>query len=151
MPLCLLFVVTSIAVAIGQQKSPAEYEAMKTKKLAEKSHFEKIIDRELPATIVYENDYVVAFTPLKNQAPVHYLIVPKKRINTVNDITQADVLMMGHLFLAAKVVAEKAGVAESGYRLAVNTNRDAGQSEFHLHMHLLGGEFVGPMTNETKK
>jgi len=140
---------TCLSTAFAQQKSVAEYAEMKAKKVSEKSPFEKIIDRELPATIVYENEYVIAFVPLKNQAPVHYLIVPKKRINTVNDISEADVLLMGHLFLAAKAVAEKAGVAESGYRLAINTNRDAGQSEFHLHMHLLGGTFVGPMTGNT--
>lgn len=138
-----------LSVAFAQQKSVAEYAALKAKKISEKSPFEKIIDRELPATIVYENEYVIAFVPLKNQAPVHYLIVPKKRINTVNDLTEADALLMGHMFLAAKAVAEKAGVSESGYRLAINTNRDAGQSEFHLHMHLLGGTFVGPMTGNT--
>lgn len=133
--------------ALAQQKSVEEYTAIKARKVSEKSPFEKIIDRELPANIVYENEYVIAFQPLKNQAPVHYLIVPKKRINTVNDMTEADVLLMGHLFLAAKVVAEKMGVSETGYRLAVNTNRDAGQSEFHVHMHLLGGANVGPMTS----
>ena len=142
-----LFVLVTTTAAIAQQKSPAEYQAMKEKKLSEKSAFQKIIDRELPATIVYENDYVIAFIPLKTQAPVHYLIVPKKRLNTVNDVTEADIMMMGHLFLAAKKVAEKFGVAETGYRLAINTNRDAGQIEFHLHMHLLGGEFLGPMAN----
>ena len=143
----IYLVVFSAATAFAQQNSPAEYQAMKQKKLNEKSAFQKIIDRELPATIVYENDYVIAFIPLKPQAPVHYLIVPKKRINTVNDVTKEDIMMMGHLFLAAKKVAEQFGVAETGYRLAINTNRDAGQSEFHLHMHLLGGEFLGPMTN----
>ncbi len=140
----LMLVLTGV---LAQQKSVEEYVEMKASKLASKSPFEKIIDRELPATIVYENDYVIAFKPLKNQAPVHYLIVPKKRINTVNEVTEADVMTLGHLFLAAKVVAEKMGVAESGYRLVVNTNRDAGQSEFHVHMHLLGGAYVGPMVN----
>lgn len=147
-PTALLTFLLLISVIVSAQQKPvAEYRAMKENKLNEKSPFEKIIDRELPASIIYENDYVIAFVPLKNQTPVHYLIVPKKRINTVNDITDADVLIMGHLFLAAKIVAEKAGVAETGYRLAINTNRDAGQSEFHLHMHLLAGTYVGPMTN----
>lgn len=129
----------------SQSLSVEAYNEMKAKKLAEKSPFEKIVDRELPATIVYENDYVIAFIPLRPQAPVHYLIVPKKRINTVNDVTDTDVVILGQMFLAAKEVAKKFGVDETGYRLAVNTNRDAGQSEFHLHMHLLGGEFLGPM------
>ena len=145
--LLTLFFLASLISTMAQSLSVEEYAAMKARKIAEKSPFEKIADRELPATIVYENDYVIAFKPLKNQAPVHYLIVPKKRINTINEVTETDVLTLGHLFLAAKVVAEKMGVAETGYRLAVNTNRDAGQSEFHVHMHLLGGEFVGPMVN----
>lgn len=143
-----LLIVTSV---IAQQKTEVEYADMKQKKLAEKSPFEKIIDRELPASIIYENEFVIAFIPLRPQAPVHYLIVPKKRINTVNDVSESDLIIMGHLFLAAKKVAEKTGVAETGYRLAVNTNRDAGQSEFHLHMHLLGGTFVGPMTNKVSE
>lgn len=119
---------------------------MRAKKLAEKSPFEKIVARELPATIVFENDHVIAFIPLRPQAPVHYLIVPKKRINTANDVTEADAVILAQMFLAAKEVAKKFGVDETGYRLAINTNRDAGQSEFHLHLHLLGGEFLGPMT-----
>jgi histidine triad (HIT) family protein len=131
----------------AQKLTVEEYATMKSGKLSEKSPFEKIVDRELPATIVFENEHVVAFVPLKPQARVHYLIVPKKRINTVNDVTESDVEVMGRLFLAAKAVAEKTGIAESGYRLAINTNRDAGQSEFHVHMHLLGGEFLGPMTS----
>lgn len=134
--------------ALAQTQTAEEYAAMKARKVAEKSPFEKIVDRELPATIVYENDHVIAFKPLRDQSPVHYLIVPKKRINTVNEVTESDVLALGHLFLAAKIVAEKAGVEETGYRLVVNTNRDAGQSEFHLHMHLLGGTYVGPMVNK---
>lgn len=140
----------SMFIALAQKQTPEEYEAMKAKKQGEKSPFEKIVDRELPATIVYENEHVIAFIPLRPQAPVHYLIVPKKRINTVNDITEADVTVLGQMFLAAKEIARKFGVAETGYRLAVNTNRDAGQSEFHLHMHMLGGEFLGPM-REVKK
>jgi histidine triad (HIT) family protein len=142
----LLTILTSSASCWAQQKSIPEYQAMKEKKLNEKSPFEKIVARELPATIVYENDFVIAFIPLKPQAAVHYLIVPKKRINTVNDATDADITALGHMFLAAKEVAKKFGVAETGYRLAINTNRDAGQSEFHLHMHLLGGEFLGKMS-----
>ena len=131
----------------SQKLTVAEYAVMKAQKESEKSLFEKIVDRELPATIVYEDEHVIAFVPLRPQAKVHYLIVPKKRINTVNDVTASDIEIMGRLFLAARAVAEIAGIAETGYRLAVNTNRDAGQSEFHLHMHLIGGEFVGPMTN----
>lgn len=135
--------------SFSQTLSVEAYREMKAKKLAEKSAFEKIVARELPATIVFENDKVIAFVPLRPQAPVHYLIVPKKRFNTANDITEADADILAQMFLAAKEVAKEFGVDESGYRLAINTNRNAGQSEFHLHMHLLGGEFLGPMS--TKK
>jgi len=146
----ILFVALSCVQARAQQHTPEEYKEMKAKKLAEKSPFEKIVDRELPATIVYENDYVIAIVPLRSQAPVHYLIIPKKRLPTVNDITEADVPALGQMFLAAKEIARKFGVADTGYRLVINTNRDASQSEFHLHMHLLGGEYLGPM-REVKK
>ncbi len=142
----LILLLALLPMTLAAQKlSVEEYAKMKAGKLAEKSPFEKIADRELPATIVYENDDVIAFIPLRPQAPVHYLIVPKKRIATVNDITDSDAVLLGKLFIAARDIAAKFGVAETGYRLAVNTNRDAGQSEFHLHVHLLGGEFLGPM------
>lgn len=146
-PIMMMSILLLASAGFAQKLTIEEYAAMKAKKVEEKSPFEKIVDRELPATIVFENDDVIAFVPLRPQAKVHYLIVPKKRINTINDVSEKDVELMGKLFIAAKAVAEKAGIAESGYRLAINTNRDAGQSEFHVHMHLLGGEFVGPMTN----
>lgn len=125
-----------------------EYTRQKKQKLAVKSPFEKIIDRELPATIVYENEYVIGFVPLENQAPVHFLIVPKKRIPTVNEVTEDDVLMLGHMFVAAGAIAKEYGVAETGYRLAINNNEDSGQSVFHIHMHLLGGMKTGPMVDQ---
>lgn len=125
-----------------------EYTKQKEQKLAVKSPFEKIIDRELPATIVYENEYVIGFVPLGNQAPVHYLIVPKKRIPTVNEVTEDDALMLGHMFIAAREIAKEFGVAETGYRLAINNNEDSGQSVFHIHMHLLGGMKTGPMVDQ---
>jgi len=143
--LCAILLAAA-SLVYSQEKTPAQYQQEKEKKLQEKSPFEKIIDREQYATIVYENEFVVAFSNIKDQAPVHYLIVPKKRIATVNDITEKDVTALGHLFLAAKELALKAGIAESGFRLSVNTNRDAGQSVFHLHMHLLGGHNLGAMT-----
>ncbi|MEQ9301950.1 MAG: histidine triad nucleotide-binding protein [Cyclobacteriaceae bacterium] len=127
----------------------AEYNKKKEQKLSVKSPFEKIIDRELPATIVYENEYVIGFVPLGNQAPVHYLIVPKKRIPTVNDVTEEDAMMLGHMFIAAREIAKEFGVAETGYRLAINNNEDSGQSVFHIHMHLLGGMETGPMVDQT--
>jgi len=127
----------------------AEFMKMKAEKLAVPSPFEKIVSGEEKAEIVYQDDYVVAFAPLRLQAAVHYLIVPRKRIPTLNDATDADAMILGHLLLAAKKLAKDHGVAESGYRIAINTNEDAGQSVFHLHIHLLGGMALGPMVPQT--
>ncbi|MFD2513145.1 histidine triad nucleotide-binding protein [Pontibacter locisalis] len=118
--------------------------------MAEGSIFSKIIKREAPATIVYEDDDVIAFVPNRLQAPVHLLIVPKKEIPTINDITEEDAMLLGKLFLVAKKLAKENGIAETGYRLAMNINEDAGQSVFHLHMHLLGGKKLGPMVTQTE-
>ena len=129
-----------------------EYQKKKAEKIDQGSVFTKIINRELPATIVYEDDDVIAFVPLRLQAPVHLLIVPKKEIHTINDISEEDTMILGKLFLAAKKLAKLKGIAETGYRLSMNINEDAGQSVFHLHMHLLGGTKLGPMvTQKTNK
>lgn len=107
--------------------------------------FKKIIDKEIPADIVYEDDLVLAFRDINPQAPVHIVIVPKKEIPTVNDVTQADEATLGRLFIAAAQIAREQGIAESGYRLMVNVNKDGGQEVFHLHMHIMGGRPLGPM------
>jgi histidine triad (HIT) family protein len=107
--------------------------------------FSKIIAKEIPADIVYEDEDVLAFNDINPIAPVHILIIPKKEIATVNDVQDEDAAMLGKLFIAAKKVAAEQGVAASGYRLMVNCNNDAGQDVFHLHMHLLGGRKLGPM------
>lgn len=109
------------------------------------SLFTRIIAREIPATIVYEDDLVIAFEDIHPLAPVHILIVPKKEIATVNDVTPADEPMLGRLFSAAAQIAREKGIAEGGYRLIMNCNKDGGQEIFHLHLHLLGGERIGPM------
>ncbi|MBS1904286.1 MAG: histidine triad nucleotide-binding protein [Bacteroidetes bacterium] len=101
--------------------------------------FEKIIAREIPATIVYETDDVIAFRDIDPKAPVHILIVPKRSIPTVNDLMPTDTELMGTLLLAAKEIAAAEGIAENGYRLVFNCNRDGGQSVDHIHCHLLGG------------
>jgi len=124
------------------------YQQEKQIKLAEESPFEKIIKRELPAQIEYEDDEIIAFAPLRPQAPVHLLLVPKKRISTMNDILEEDVELVGKMALTAKLLAERYGIAESGYRLVLNTNEDSGQSVFHIHMHLLGGIKLGPMVDQ---
>jgi len=126
------------------------YQKNKKEKIEKGSVFTKIINREIPATIVYEDDDIIAFVPIRLQAPVHLLIVPKKEIYTINEVTEEDTLLLGKLFLIAKKLAKEKGISETGYRIAMNINEDAGQSVFHLHMHLLGGEKLGPMMTQKK-
>ena len=107
--------------------------------------FSKIIRREIPADILYQDDLVTAFRDIHPQAPTHVLIIPNKLIPTVNDVTPEDELMLGRLFTVARKIAEQEGIAENGYRLIVNCNHDGGQEVYHLHMHILGGRRLGPM------
>jgi histidine triad (HIT) family protein len=109
------------------------------------SIFSRIVKGESPADIVYQDAQVTAFRDIRPLAPVHILIVPNKEIATVNDITADDEQLIGHMFVVAKQVAASEGVAESGYRLLVHTNRDANQEVFHLHLHLFAGRPLGPM------
>jgi histidine triad (HIT) family protein len=101
--------------------------------------FCKIINGELPATKVYENRSFIAFEDIDKKAPTHILIVPKTHIESIDAMTDEDTFLMGELFQAARDIAKKRGVAESGYRVVINTGRDGGQTVSHLHMHLLGG------------
>jgi histidine triad (HIT) family protein len=101
--------------------------------------FTKIINREIPAKIVFETNSVIAFQDINPQAPHHVLIVPKKEIPTINDLDRESAPLIGELFLAAKELAVQFGVAESGYRVVMNCNQDGGQTVFHLHLHFLGG------------
>jgi histidine triad (HIT) family protein len=101
--------------------------------------FTKIIRREIPAKIVFENDKVLAFEDIHPQAPHHVLIVPKVEIPTINDLTPENAHVIGELFLAAKEIAATWGLNEKGYRVVMNCNADAGQTVFHLHLHLLAG------------
>lgn len=107
--------------------------------------FSKIISGELPADIVYKDEQVTAFRDINPQAPIHVLIVPNKEIATVNDIAKEDERLIGHMVTTAKRIAEQEGIADNGYRLLINCNRDGGQEVFHLHMHLFGGRPLGPM------
>lgn len=113
--------------------------------MATETIFSKIIRREVPSDIVYQDEQVTAFRDINPQAPVHILIVPNKLIPTANDVTEEDEPLLGHMFVVAKKIAAQEGIAESGYRLLVNCNRDAGQEIYHLHIHLLGGRRLGPM------
>jgi histidine triad (HIT) family protein len=101
--------------------------------------FSKIIRRELPADIVYEDDDVLAFRDIAPQAPVHVLVIPKADIATVNDIQPEQAELIGKMVLAAQQIAADEGVAEDGYRLVINCNRHGCQEVFHLHLHLIGG------------
>ncbi|MFU8877741.1 MAG: histidine triad nucleotide-binding protein [Wenzhouxiangellaceae bacterium] len=101
--------------------------------------FEKIVRREIPADIVWENDELLAFRDIDPKAPVHVLVIPKRKIRTINDLTADDAGLVGRMVLAAKEIAAAEGIAEDGYRLNFNCNSAAGQSVWHIHLHLLGG------------
>lgn len=107
--------------------------------------FSRIIAKEIPASIVYEDERVTAFKDIHPQAPVHILIVPNKEIATVDDVTEEDEALLGHMFFVARQIAREQGIAEKGYRLIVNCREHGGQEVYHLHLHLLGGHPLGPM------
>lgn len=101
--------------------------------------FCKIVNKTIPSTILYEDDFVLAFDDLSPKAPVHKLIIPKAHIASTNDIQAEDCNLLGHIVLVAKQLAQKYDIDQAGYRLVLNCNADAGQTVFHLHYHLLGG------------
>lgn len=101
--------------------------------------FCKIVAGDIPAKVVYENDHVMAFNDINPQAPLHVLIIPKKHIATINDLEADDAQVVGEMYLAAKQIAADAGYADTGYRVAMNCGADAGQTVFHIHLHLLAG------------
>ncbi len=101
--------------------------------------FCKMIAGDIPADVVYQDDDVLAFRDINPQAPVHVLIIPKRHISTLNDLASDDAELIGKLSLAAAKIAVQEGIAESGYRTLINTNREGGQVVFHIHMHLMGG------------
>ena len=105
--------------------------------------FCKIAAKVIKADVVMSDDHVVAFRDLKPQAPTHVLIVPKTHISTINDLRPADADLVGRLFLAAREIAKDEGLSEKGYRVTMNCMEGAGQSVFHIHLHLLGGRKFG--------
>jgi histidine triad (HIT) family protein len=113
--------------------------------MAEETIFSKIIRREIPADVVYQDDLVTAFRDISPQAPSHILIIPNVLIPTVNDVKEEHELALGRMMTVAAKIAEQEGIAEDGYRLIVNCNRHAGQEVYHIHMHLLGGRPLGPL------
>lgn len=110
--------------------------------------FTKIINREIPSTIVYETDTVLAFKDIAPAAPVHILVVPKKEIPTINDITPEDKNIIGDMYLAIAHIVKELGIAEEGYRVITNCNEYGGQEVFHLHFHILGGKKLGSLLAE---
>ena len=104
--------------------------------------FKKIIDRQIPAEIVYEDEQALVFKDIRPQAPVHLIVIPKKEIPTVNNISEADEALVGHLFVVMQKVAQQLGLA-GGYRVVTNCGPDAGQEVMHLHFHMLAGRSFG--------
>ncbi len=107
--------------------------------------FLKIVNREIPADIVFQDERVTAFRDINPQAPTHILIIPNKLIPSVNEISEEDEALLGHLLVVARDIAKQEGIAESGYRLLINCGDHGGQEVYHLHMHLFGGHPLGRM------
>ncbi len=105
--------------------------------------FCKMASGEIEPDIVYQDDDVVAFRDVNPQAPTHVLVIPRRHISTINDLQPADAELVGKLFLAAQKVAEQDGIAGPGYRTVMNCNAEAGQTVFHVHLHVLGGRAMG--------
>lgn len=152
MKTCLLILIPTffLSIQVVAQRSPdPDYTARKIRSLAEPSVFQKEIDGAFPQRILYHDSVVTAIASINPQLPTHLLIVPNRRIPTLNDATEADEALLGHMLLTARNMAREQGIAETGYRLAFNTNEDAGQSAFHLHLHVLGGARTGPMVDQS--
>jgi histidine triad (HIT) family protein len=105
--------------------------------------FCKILDGDIPADIVYESETAIAFRDVNPQASTHVLIIPRKHIATINEIAEEDQALIGSLYSAAREIAAAEGIAEEGYRAVMNCNEGAGQTVFHIHLHLLGGRALG--------
>ncbi len=101
--------------------------------------FCKIINKEVPSKIVYEDERVLAFDDINPRAPIHVLLIPKEHFGTLNEIPEEKKDILSHLLLKARQVAQEKGIAKNGYRIVLNTERDSGQEVFHIHFHLLGG------------
>ena len=108
--------------------------------MEEKSVFEMILDKEIESEIIYEDDDIFCIQDINPVARIHLLIIPKKRINTINNLSDEDTLLVGRMIQVAKDLAKKYEIDESGYRLIFNTNDDGGQTVYNIHLHLIGGE-----------
>lgn len=145
-PLSIVILLLFICYQSNSQK--IQFKEVKKRQLSEKSPFQDEIDGKFPERILYQDNDIVAIKSFSPQLPTHILIVPRKRIPTLNDITTEEADLLGRMLLVAKELAKKVGIAETGYRITINTNEDAGQSAFHIHMHLLGGIKTGAMVDQ---
>ena len=118
--------------------------------MPEETIFSKIIRQEIPTPLLYQDDLVTAFRDIAPQVDSHILIVPNKLIPTINDVTEDDELTLGRMITVAKKLAKAEGIDEQGYRLIINCNQDGGQEVYHIHLHLLGGQFLGPILPKAK-
>lgn len=147
--LAITLIITLPSSSIAQC---GNYALKKDSALQTISPFKAIADhQQKDVKLTYEDKELMVFEPIRKQAPVHLLIVPKKRIYTLNETKAIDQQLLGKMMLLAKDIARKEGIDKTGYRLAINTNEDAGQSVFHIHMHLLGGANLGPMVDQAYK
>jgi histidine triad (HIT) family protein len=105
--------------------------------------FTKIIEKQIPADILYEDERVLAFKDINPQAPIHFLVIPKKHIATTNDISEEDEAIVGYMHRVASKVASELGVAKEGYRTVMNCNEHGGQTVYHIHLHVLAGKPLG--------
>ncbi len=101
--------------------------------------FCKIINKEIPASMVFEDEKMIAFNDINPQAPIHVLLIPREHFASLNDIPEEKKNILSHLLLKARQIAQEKGIAEKGYRIVLNTEKDSGQEVFHIHLHLLGG------------
>ncbi|MGY8836640.1 MAG: histidine triad nucleotide-binding protein [Enterobacterales bacterium] len=120
--------------------------------MSQETIFTKIINREIPADIIYEDENTLAFKDINPQAPFHVLIIPKKAIATINDINPENSHLVGNLYVAAAELAKQHNFAENGYRVVMNCNEHGGQTVYHIHLHMLAGKEMGwPPYQNVKK
>jgi histidine triad (HIT) family protein len=105
--------------------------------------FCRIVEGSIPAKLVYQDEHALAFDDINPQAPVHALVIPKRHVPSVQDLGEADRVLLGHLLLTCSRIAKEKGLSETGFRVVANTGRDGGQTVFHLHFHVMGGRHMG--------
>ena len=132
-----------LRIGCGKLRVDASFPGRQSLEFMSLTLFERIVAREIPATIVYEDEQVLAFRDIKPQAPIHVLIIPKKPIPRIREATPEDQQILGWLLLRAAQVADQLGLSKSGYRLVFNNGPDAGEAVPHLHCHIIGGRKLG--------